>query len=179
MLLMDVTVVTVALPQMRADLSASLPGLQWVINAYALTLAACQLTAGSLGDRFGRRRLFIAGIGLFAAASAGCAAAPGAAVLIGLRVVQGVGGAVMFTTSLALVADCYQGAAAGDRVRDPRSDQRLRGRCRPPGGRAAHYGAELAVDLRAEPAAGGARRGAHARHGAGPCRRRGGREPPG
>jgi EmrB/QacA subfamily drug resistance transporter len=109
MLLMDVTVVTVALPQMRTDLSASLSGLQWVVAAYALTLAACQLTAGSLGDRLGRREMFAGGIVLFAVASAVCAAAPDTAVLIAARAVQGVGGAVMFTISLALVAQCYQG----------------------------------------------------------------------
>src|ERR671930_168877 len=104
MLLLDITVVNVALPSIREDLGASFADLQWVIDAYALTLAALVLTAGSLADRLGRRRLFAAGLGLFSAASLLCALAPDPTFLNVARAIQGVGGAVMFAVSLALVA---------------------------------------------------------------------------
>ncbi|MGH9055414.1 MAG: MFS transporter [Acidimicrobiales bacterium] len=109
MLLIDITVVNVALPNIQTDLHASFAELQWVVNAYALTLAALQLTAGTLGDRLGRRWLFIAGICLFALASLGCGLAPSAAALDFLRAVQGIGGAVMYSNSLALISDNYTG----------------------------------------------------------------------
>jgi EmrB/QacA subfamily drug resistance transporter len=104
MLLLDITVVNVALPSIRDDLNASFGDLQWVIDAYALTLAALVLTAGSLADRFGRRRLFAWGLGVFSVASLLCALAPDPMFLNLARALQGVGGAVMFAVSLALVA---------------------------------------------------------------------------
>ena len=104
MLLLDITVVNVALPSIRKDLGASFTDLQWVIDAYALTLAALVLTAGSLADRFGRRRLFSAGLGIFSAASLLCALAPDPTFLNLARAVQGVGAAIMFAVSLALIA---------------------------------------------------------------------------
>lgn len=104
MLLLDITVVNVALPSIREDLGASFSDLQWVVDAYALTLAALVLTAGSLADRFGRRRLFVAGLTIFSAASLLCALAPDPTFLNLARAVQGVGGAVMFAVSLALIA---------------------------------------------------------------------------
>jgi EmrB/QacA subfamily drug resistance transporter len=104
MLLLDITVVNVALPQIRDDLGGSFSDLQWVVDAYALTLAAVVLTAGSLADRFGRRRLFVWGLGIFSAASLLCALAPDATFLNVARALQGVGGAVMFAVSLALLA---------------------------------------------------------------------------
>jgi EmrB/QacA subfamily drug resistance transporter len=104
MLLLDITVVNVALPSIREDLGASFADLQWVVDAYALTLAALVLTAGSLADRFGRRRLFAAGLGIFSAASLLCALAPDPTFLNIARALQGVGGAVMFAVSLALIA---------------------------------------------------------------------------
>src|SRR5215207_7232348 len=104
MLLLDITVVNVALPSIRADLGASFTDLQWVVDAYALTLAALVLTAGSLADRLGRRRLFAVGLGIFSVASLLCALAPDPTFLNGARALQGVGGAVMFAVSLALVA---------------------------------------------------------------------------
>jgi EmrB/QacA subfamily drug resistance transporter len=104
MLLLDITVVNVALPSIRDDLDASFGDLQWVIDAYALTLAALVLTAGSLADRFGRRRLFAWGLGIFSAASLLCALSPDPTFLNVARALQGVGGAVMFAVSLALVA---------------------------------------------------------------------------
>jgi EmrB/QacA subfamily drug resistance transporter len=104
MLLLDITVVNVALPSIREDLGASFTDLQWVVDAYALTLAALVLTAGSLADRLGRRRVFAAGLAIFSAASLLCALAPDPTFLNLARALQGVGGAVMFAVSLALVA---------------------------------------------------------------------------
>src|SRR5690349_3896526 len=104
MLLLDITVVNVALPQIRDDLGGSFSDLQWVIDAYALTLAALVLTAGSLADRLGRRRLFTWGLAIFSGASLLCAVAPDATFLNLARALQGVGGAVMFAVSLALLA---------------------------------------------------------------------------
>ncbi|MGH2945094.1 MAG: MFS transporter [Solirubrobacteraceae bacterium] len=104
MLLLDITVVNVALPSIREDLGASFTDLQWVIDAYALTLAALVLTAGSLADRLGRRRLFAAGLGIFSIASLLCGLAPDPTFLNLARALQGVGGAVMFAVSLALTA---------------------------------------------------------------------------
>jgi EmrB/QacA subfamily drug resistance transporter len=104
MLLLDITVVIVALPAIREDLDASLTDLQWVIDAYALTLAAFVLTAGSLADRLGRRRVFAAGLSIFAVASLLSGLAPDATFLILARALQGVGGAAMFAVSLALIA---------------------------------------------------------------------------
>jgi EmrB/QacA subfamily drug resistance transporter len=104
MLLLDITVVNVALPDIQRDLDASLSSLQWVIDAYALTLAAFLLTTGSLGDRMGRRRVFAIGFGVFTVASLGCGIAADATLLNLARALQGVGAAAMFSTSLALIA---------------------------------------------------------------------------
>lgn len=112
-LLLDVTVVNVALPAIEADLDASFSELQWVIDAYALTMATMLLTAGSLADRFGRRRVMVAGLVVFTAASGGCAGATTAAALDVARALQGVGAAAMFATSLALLAHEFQGRERG------------------------------------------------------------------
>src|SRR5215207_2829871 len=104
MLLLDITVVNVALPSIREDLGASFSDLQWVVDAYALTLATLVLTAGSLADRFGRRRLFAGGLAVFSVASLLCALAPDPTFLNLARAFQGIGGAVMFAVSLALIA---------------------------------------------------------------------------
>jgi MFS family permease len=98
MLLVDVTIVSVALPSMAGDLHAGLSSLQWVVDAYALSLAALLLLSGSLADRFGRRRVFQVGLILFASASFCCALAPTAGLLIAARALQGVGAAAMFAT---------------------------------------------------------------------------------
>ena len=113
MLLVDVTIVSVALPSMAGDLHASLSSLQWVVDAYALSLAALLLLSGSLADRFGRRRAFQAGLILFAAASLCCALAPNAGLLIAARAVQGIGAAAMFATNGALLAATYEGRDRG------------------------------------------------------------------
>ncbi len=104
MLLLDITVVNVALPSIRKDLGASFSDLQWVVDAYTLTLAALVLSAGSLADRVGRRRVFAAGLAIFSLASLLCALAPDPTFLNLSRALQGIGGAVMFAVSLALIA---------------------------------------------------------------------------
>jgi EmrB/QacA subfamily drug resistance transporter len=113
MLLVDVTIVSVALPSMAVDLHANLASLQWVVDAYALSLAALLLLSGSLADRFGRRRVFQAGLVLFASASFCCALAPTSGLLIAARAVQGVGAAAMFATNAALLNATYQGQDRG------------------------------------------------------------------
>src|SRR3954453_1345867 len=103
MLLLDVTVVNVALPDIQRELNASLSSLQWVVDAYSLMLAAFLLTAGSLGDRLGRRRVFTIGFGIFTFASFLCGISNDPTLLNLARGLQGVGGAGMFATSLALI----------------------------------------------------------------------------
>jgi EmrB/QacA subfamily drug resistance transporter len=112
MLLLDITVVIVALPWIRDDLGASFTDLQWVLDAYALTLAALVLTTGSLADRFGRRRMFAAGLATFTLASLLCALAPGPTFLTLARALQGAGAAAMFAVSLALIAQEFAGGRA-------------------------------------------------------------------
>ena len=113
MLLLDITVVNVALPDIQRELDASFAQLQWVVDAYALTLATTVLAAGSLADLFGRRLVFTIGVVLFTVASFGCGIANDAGVLIAARAVQGVGGGVMFAVSLALLANAFQGRERG------------------------------------------------------------------
>ena len=110
MLLLDITVVNVALPDIQRDLNASLSSLQWVVDAYSLTLAAFLLTAGSLGDRLGRRRVFSLGFGIFTLASFLCGIAGDPTLLNLARGLQGIGGAAMFATSLALIAQEFHGS---------------------------------------------------------------------
>ncbi|MQA75545.1 MAG: DHA2 family efflux MFS transporter permease subunit [Solirubrobacterales bacterium] len=105
--LLDVTIVNVALAGIGADLGSPRAGLQWVVDGYALALASLMLSAGDLADRLGVRRVFIAGLGVFALASAICALAPTAAVLIGGRALQGLGAAAILPTSLALVNELF------------------------------------------------------------------------
>ena len=113
MLLLDITVVNVALPDIQRDLDASFAQLQWVVDAYALTLATTVLAAGSLADLFGRRRVFTVGLVLFTVASFGCGISTDAGLLIAARAVQGVGGGVMFAVSLALLAQAFHGRERG------------------------------------------------------------------
>src|SRR5689334_3840479 len=101
---LDNLVVTTALPSIRDHLHASLQGLQWTVNAYTLTFAVLLLTGATLGERYGRRRLFIAGLGLFTAGSAAAALAPGIGWLIAARAVQGVGAAVLVPLTLTLLS---------------------------------------------------------------------------
>ena len=100
---LDVTVVNVALPKIASELHSGVSVLQWIVDAYALTFAVLLLSAGSLGDRFGSKRLFILGFALFATASVACGLAPSGTALIAGRAVQGIGAALLVPTSLALL----------------------------------------------------------------------------
>ena len=113
MLLLDITIVNVALPAIQRSLKASFSDLQWVVDAYALTLATFTLTAGSIADIYGRKRIFIIGIVLFTIASAACGAANDPLFLIIARGVQGLGGAIMFATALALLSQEFHGRERG------------------------------------------------------------------
>jgi len=116
MLLVDVTIVQVALPTIQRHLDASFTDLQWVIDAYALTLATLILTWGSVADRLGRKRVFIAGLTVFTASSLLCGLAQSTDMLIWSRALQGVGGAAMFATGLALIAQDFRGPARGKAI---------------------------------------------------------------
>ncbi len=113
-LMLDVTVVIVALPDISRDLGGDLADVQFVVDIYALALAALLLNFGALADRVGRRRVFLAGLAIFGVASVLCAIASSTAVLIGARGVQGAGGAMLFATGLALLGNAYRG---GDRAK--------------------------------------------------------------
>ncbi len=113
MLLLDITVVNVALPDIQRSLHSSFTDLQWVVNAYSLTLAAFLLTAGAAADLLGRRRVFVTGLIVFTAASFACGLAGTPLQLNLFRAVQGTGGAMMFATSLALIASAFHGRERG------------------------------------------------------------------
>ena len=103
----DGTVVNVALPAIQSGLGATLAEVQWIVAAYALTLAALLLTGGSLGDLYGRRRIFSLGVVVFTAASAWCGFSPNVTQLVAARALQGVGGALLVPGSLALITASF------------------------------------------------------------------------
>src|ERR1700754_1784637 len=113
---LDSTVVNVALPAIADGLDAGLAGQQWVVEAYMLTMVALLLVGGSLGDQFGRRRMFVAGLHAFGVTSALCALAPRDDVLIAARALRGIAGALLVPGSLALVAASFEGEARGRAV---------------------------------------------------------------
>jgi EmrB/QacA subfamily drug resistance transporter len=113
MLIIDVQIVVVALPSIRADLGTDLAAEQWTIDAYSLTLAALLLPAGSVADIVGRRRVFAVGLALFTAGSVLCGLAASGPALVAFRALQGIGGATVFATSLALLAQTFEGRALG------------------------------------------------------------------
>jgi EmrB/QacA subfamily drug resistance transporter len=137
MLMLDIAVVNTALSDIAADLHTGLHGLQWVVDAYTLALASVVLTAGALADRFGRRRFFTYGLVLFTGASLLCAAAGDIAFLNAARAVQGVGGAILFAVSLALLANAF-----------PDAKERM--------GALAVYGATIGASFAVGPLVGGA-----------------------
>ncbi|HET7719901.1 MAG TPA: MFS transporter [Acidimicrobiales bacterium] len=108
MAFLDATVVNVALPEIGRDLGASTGALQWILNGYLLTLASLILLGGSLGDRYGRRRIFVWGAGLFTAASVLCAAAPNVELLVAARLLQGIAGALLTPGSLAMIDSSFR-----------------------------------------------------------------------
>ncbi len=136
-LMLDIAVVNTALPSIGAELHTGIGGLQWVVDAYTLALASVVLTAGALADRFGRKRVFASGLVLFTAASAVCAAAGSIGMLEAARAVQGLGAAILFATSLALLADAF-----------PSERERA--------GALAAYGATIGASFAVGPAVGGA-----------------------
>jgi MFS transporter, DHA2 family, methylenomycin A resistance protein len=107
MMVLDVLIVSVALPSMQRELGLSPSGLEWVVSSYALVLAALIPSGGALGDHFGRKRIFMAGLALFTLASVGCALSTSGGMLIAFRVIQGIGGAVMSSLTLALISAAY------------------------------------------------------------------------
>ena len=128
-MVLDVMIVSVALPSLQHELHLSPAGLEWVVSAYALTLAALIPAGGALGDHFGRKRLFMSGVCLFTLASVGCALSVSGGMLIGFRVIQGIGSAVMSSLTLSLIAEAYPPEARTG----PRSPARavcLRVKCR-------------------------------------------------
>ena len=165
MLLLDITIVNVALPYIQQAFHASLADLQWVIDAYALTLAAFLLTAGSIADLVGRRLVFAVGIVVFTLGSALCGVAAEPTFLALSRAFQGIGGAIMFATSLALLADAFPPTRARRRVRGVRRDHRRRRGRRPGARRRPHQLAVVALDLLREPADRGLRAARHAARG--------------
>ncbi len=113
---LDGTVVNVALPAISGDLDAGLAGQQWVVEAYLLTMVSLLLVGGSLGDQFGRRRMFVAGLVAFGATSALCAVAPSDELLVAARALQGIAGALLVPGSLAIVAATFEGSERGRAV---------------------------------------------------------------
>lgn len=114
--LLDVSVVNVALESLRVGFATDVAGLQWVVNAYTLVFAALLLTTGALGDRLGAKRIFIAGLAVFTLASLGCGLAANLAALIGARIVQGLGAAMLVPTSLSLIQQAFPDPVARSRA---------------------------------------------------------------
>jgi EmrB/QacA subfamily drug resistance transporter len=137
MLMLDIAVVNTALSAIAADLHTGLSGLQWIVDAYTLTLAAAVITAGSLADRFGHRRLFGVGLGIFTATSLLCAAAQSITMLNASRAAQGIGAAIMFAVSLAVLSNAF-----------PRMEERVKA--------LAAYGATMGGSFAIGPFVGGA-----------------------
>jgi EmrB/QacA subfamily drug resistance transporter len=113
MVVLDNLVVSVALPTIHRDLGASIQSLEWTVNAYVLSYAVLLLTGAALGDRFGRRRMFLLGMALFTAASAGAALAPSTGTLVAARAIQGVGAAIVTPLTLTLLAEAFPGERRG------------------------------------------------------------------
>jgi DHA2 family methylenomycin A resistance protein-like MFS transporter len=109
LVLLDVSIVNVALPSIGSDLRAGVGALQWTVDAYAVALAALMLTAGTLGDLYGHKRIVLAGLALFGAGSAGCALAPTAGALVGFRALSGVGAALLLPGTLAIITRAVPG----------------------------------------------------------------------
>src|SRR6266850_4109411 len=107
MIMLDNTIVNVALPSIQRSLHMSIASLEWIVTAYALTFAALLITGGKLGDLYGRKRMFIAGLVVFTLASLACGLAPNAGFLIGARAVQGVGAALMNPATLSIISATF------------------------------------------------------------------------
>jgi MFS family permease len=112
----DVTIVNIALPTIRRDLHSSLSGLQWVIDAYSLVLATMLLFSGSLGDRLGRRRVFLVGLVTFTTASLACGLAPSLGWLVAFRIVQAVGGSMLNPVAMSIIVNTFREPAGRARA---------------------------------------------------------------
>ena len=124
MAFVDESVVNVALPKIEGDLHTRLGAMQWVVNAYTLCMSALLLVGGAAADQFGRRRVFVIGVLVFAAASLVCGLSPNVTVLIGARVLQGVGAALLVPCSLALIGAAYDEKERGLRSASGRAPRR-------------------------------------------------------
>src|SRR5258706_8215631 len=116
MIMLDNTIVNVALPSIQRSLHMSISSLEWIVTAYALTFAALLITGGKLGDLYGRKRMFIAGLVVFTLASLACGLAPNAAFLIGARAVQGVGAALMNPATLSIITATFPPKERGQAI---------------------------------------------------------------
>src|SRR5690349_8499409 len=116
MIMLDNTVVNVALPTMEKDLHVSLASLEWVVIAYALTFASLLITGGKLADLYGRRRIFVVGLAVFTLSSLACGLAPSAGFLIGARAVQGVGAALMNPATLSIIVATFPPRQRGQAI---------------------------------------------------------------
>jgi MFS family permease len=116
LVVLDIAIVNVALPSISTSLHVSGASLAWVVNAYVLTLAGLLLVGGRLADQLGRRRVFLAGLGIFGIASLGCGLATASAVLVAARAVQGIGAALAAPSALALIADIFPAGRERTRV---------------------------------------------------------------
>ncbi len=153
MIILDQTIVNVALPSIQRDLHFSQSGLAWVINAYLIAFGGLLLLVGRLGDLVGRRRIFLAGLVLFTLASLVCGVSDSQTMLVGARFVQGIGGAMTSAVILGMIVTMFPsaaGAGAGDRGLRVRRLGRWRARAA--GRRRADPGTQLALDLLRQPA---------------------------
>ncbi|MFR0355382.1 MFS transporter [Streptomyces sediminimaris] len=125
LVLLDVTIVNVALPDIGSGLGTGVGGLQWVVDGYALALAALMLTSGTVGDLHGHRRVVLAGLVVFGAGSLACGLAPDVPVLVAARVVQGVGAALLLPGTLAIISRAFPDRAARARAPESRMAQRV------------------------------------------------------
>jgi hypothetical protein len=150
MILLDVTIVNVALPSIQRELDVAPGTLVWTINADVLPLASFILVGGTLGDRYGRKRVFALGFALFTLFSAGCALSTSDHMLIAFRALQGIGSALLAPLSLIDPGRRVRAGAAGVGDRDVGDDRRLRLRSRPRPGRRADRGLRLVGDLLGE-----------------------------
>ena len=150
MVSLDTQVVATALPVIRVHLHASLAALEWTVNAYTLSFAVLLLTGAALGERLGRRRMLAVGIGLFTAASAACALAPNAGVLIAARAAQGAGGALVLPLAFALLSAGFPPQRRAWAIGIFTRRDRAGGGGRSGRGRRGRAGHRLAVDLLAE-----------------------------
>ena len=147
MVVLDNLVVTTALPSIRADLGATIESLQWTVNAYTLTFAVLLLTGAALGDRFGRKRMFVIGVSAFTVASAAAALAPTTAALIAARAIQGAAAASVLPLTLTLLSEAFPAGRARARARPLVGHLRPRRGDRPAGRRRRRRRHLLALDL--------------------------------